>query len=56
MDREEEESTTKLLCLQKYKKFLQKRAGEMLHHSLKTIDELDEVEEKERKDKEEVEQ
>ena len=55
LDREEEETTTKLLRLQKHKKFLRKRAGEMLRRGLKTMDELDEAEEKERKDKEEAE-
>jgi hypothetical protein len=56
LDREEEETTTKLLRLQRHKKFLRQRAAEMLRRGLKTLDELDEAEEKEKKDREEVEQ
>jgi hypothetical protein len=52
------ESAARLARLRKQKKFLHKRAAEMLRRGLKTLDELDELdkaEEKERKEKEEAE-
>ena len=50
LDREEEETTSKLLRLQKQKKFLRQRATQMVQRGLKTLDELDEVEEKEKRE------
>jgi hypothetical protein len=52
LDAEEEATTAKLLRLQRQRKFLRKRAREMLRRGLKTMDELDEAEEKERQEKE----
>ncbi|TVY12487.1 hypothetical protein LARI1_G009615 [Lachnellula arida] len=50
LDQEEEEATSKLLRLQKQKKFLRVRASEMIRRGLKTLDELDAVEESEQKE------
>jgi hypothetical protein len=46
------EAVNRLSRLRKQKQFLRKRAADMLHRGLQTIDELDAVEEKERKEKE----
>ena len=52
LQQETEETTAKLLRLQKQQKSFRKRAWEMLRRGLKTMDELDEAEEKERQEKE----
>ena len=48
LDKEEEETTSKLLRLQRQKRFLRQRASEMLRRGLNSLDELDAAEEKER--------
>ena len=49
------EAVNRLARLRQQKKFLRKRAGDMLRRGLKTMDELDAVEEKEAREKEEAE-
>ena len=55
LDKEEKETTAKLLHLQTQRRFLDGRAWDILVRGLKTMDELDEVEEKERQEKEDSE-
>ncbi|APA10970.1 hypothetical protein sscle_07g057400 [Sclerotinia sclerotiorum 1980 UF-70] len=54
LDREREETLSKLLRLDKQQRFLRGRASEMIRRGLKTMDELDDAEEKERLDKERI--
>jgi hypothetical protein len=53
LDREEEETLSKLLRLRRQRREFSTRARDMLRRGLKTLDELDEAEEKERLAKEE---
>jgi hypothetical protein len=52
LDKEEATTTTKLLCLQKQRRFLKKRASTLISCSLRTINKLDKVKDKERQIKE----
>ena len=48
LDREEEETLSKLLRLRKQKRLIRTRGKDMLRRGLKTLDELDAAEEAER--------